>query len=476
MNAPLRILHLEDNIADTELLQATLEAEGIPTRLTRVETAQDFLMTLRKDDVDLVLADYTLPAFDGISALMLAQRHAPDVPFIFVSGTLGEEVATEALKLGATDYVLKTRLSRLVPAVSRALREAREKAERRRAEQALRDSEEQWKAAFESNPVMYFMVDRTGTTLSVNSFGADQLGYNSSELVGQSVLNVFYEPDREQVRKDVENCFQNLGRTFKWEARKVRKDGTMIWVRETANALLLKNRPVLLVVCEDITDRKRAEEAARRSEKQLRDVFETIPAMAWSALPDGSVDFMNRAWKDYTGLSMDKAMGRKSADIIHPDDQVTTIAEWESALKNGQPLETEVRLRRADGEYRWWFVRNVPLRDEHGNIVKWYGTAIDIEDRKRAEEAVRRSEKQLRDLIETIPAMAFVTRPDGSNEFVSRKWIEFSGLPAKQSADSGWEVTLHPDDIEEHVARWRAAWTSGKPFESEARHRDAHGN
>src|SRR5215831_6709751 len=134
MNAPLRILHLEDNIADTELLQATLEAEGIPTRLTRVETAQDFLMTLRKDDVDLVLADYTLPAFDGISALMLAQRHAPDVPFIFVSGTLGEDVAIEALKLGATDFVSKSRLSRMAPAVRRALREAS-------AEEALQKSE-----------------------------------------------------------------------------------------------------------------------------------------------------------------------------------------------------------------------------------------------------------------------------------------------------------------------------------------------
>jgi len=476
MNAPLRILHLEDNIADTELLRATLEAEGIPARLTRVETAQDFLAALRKDDVDLVLADYTLPAFDGISALMLAQRHAPHVPFIFVSGTLGEEVATEALKLGATDYVLKTRLSRLVPAVSRALREAREKTERGRAEQALRDSEEQWKAAFESNPVMYFMADRAGKILSVNAFGADQLGYNPSELVGQSLLNIFYDADREQIRKDVENCFQNLGRTFKWEARKVRKNGAIIWVRETANALLLKNQPVLLVVCEDITDRKRAEEAARRSEKELRDVFETIPAMAWSALPDGSVDFMNRAWYDYTGLSTDKAMGLKSLDIIHPDDQARTRAEWESALNNGQPIETEVRLRRADGEYRSWFVRNVPLHDEHGNIVKWYGTAIDIEDRKRAEGAVRRSEKQLRDLIETIPAMAFVTRADGSNEFVSRKWIEFSGLSAEQSAGSGWEKTLHPDDVAAHLRKWRDALASGQPVESEARHRDAHGN
>jgi len=476
MDSPLRVLHLEDAIRDTELVQASLDEEGIRSELTRVEAEQDFISALTGGRFDLILADYTLPAFDGLSALKLAQQHAPDVPFLFVSGTLGEDVAIEALKKGATDYVLKTHLNRLGPSITRALREARERTERKRAEEALRDSEEQWKAAFESNPVMYFMADGTGTTLSVNAFGADQLGYKRSELLGQSILNVLYEADREQVRKHVQNCFQNLGRTFKWEARKVRKDGTVIWVRETANALLLKNRPVLLVVCEDITDRKCAEKSARRSEKQLRDVFETIPAMAWSALPDGRVDFMNRAWQDYTGLSMDKAMGRKSADIIHPDDQATTIAEWEGALKNGRPLETEIRLRRADGEYRSWFVRNVPLRDEHGNIVKWYGTAIDIEDRKRAEEAVHRSEKQLRDLIETVPAMAFVSRPDGSNEFVSRKWIEFSGLSAEQSAGSGWEVTLHPDDVEEHVAKWRAARTNGEPFESEARHRDAHGN
>ena len=351
MNSPLRILHLEDDVRDTELLRGMLEAEGVSSELTRVETEHDFVAALKRGKLDLILADYTLPSFDGVSALRLTQEHAPDVPFLFVSGTLGEDVAIEALKKGATDYVLKTRLARLGPSITRALREAQERA-----------------------------------------------------------------------------------------------------------------------------DRKRAEEAARRSEKQLRDVFETIPAMAWSALPDGSVDFMNRAWQDYTGLSMDKALGRKSADIIHPDDQAATIAEWESALKNGRSLETEVRLRRANGEYRSWFVRNVPLRDEHGNIIKWYGTAIDIEGRKRAEEAVRRSEKQLRDLIETIPAMAFVARPDGSNEFVSRKWIEFSGLSAEQSAGSGWEVTLHPDDVEEHVTKWRAASTSGKPFESEARHRDADGN
>ena len=116
MNFPLRVLHLEDDARDTELVQATLEGEGIQSELTRVEREQDFLAALKRESLDLILADYTLPSFDGLSALRIAQQHSPEVPFIFVSGTLGEDVAIEALKTGATDYVLKTRLARLGPA------------------------------------------------------------------------------------------------------------------------------------------------------------------------------------------------------------------------------------------------------------------------------------------------------------------------------------------------------------------------
>ena len=121
MRQPLRILSLEDDPNDAELIQATLEADGIACELIRVDTQPAFEASIA-ESVDLILADYTLPSFDGISALKFAIKACPDVPFIFVSGTLGEEVAIEALKIGATDYVLKTRLSRLVPSVQRALR------------------------------------------------------------------------------------------------------------------------------------------------------------------------------------------------------------------------------------------------------------------------------------------------------------------------------------------------------------------
>ena len=141
MKSPLRILYLEDDPNDAELVHAMLEAEGVVCQVTRVETRIDFQASLEQDGFDLILADYTLPSFDGISALKIAVEKRPELPFIFVSGTLGEEVAIEALKIGATDYVLKTRLSRILPSVRRALREGLDRAERRCAEEALRRSE-----------------------------------------------------------------------------------------------------------------------------------------------------------------------------------------------------------------------------------------------------------------------------------------------------------------------------------------------
>jgi signal transduction histidine kinase/DNA-binding response OmpR family regulator len=141
VNLLLRILHLEDDPNDAELAHAMLEAAGFDCHVTRVETQDGFCSSLERNGFDLILADYTLPSFDGISALKVAAEKSSEVPFIFVSGTLGEEVAIEAFNIGATDYVLKTRLSRLVPSVVRALREATEKAERKCAEESLRRSE-----------------------------------------------------------------------------------------------------------------------------------------------------------------------------------------------------------------------------------------------------------------------------------------------------------------------------------------------
>jgi PAS domain S-box-containing protein len=261
VNSVPRILLLEDDPRDAELVEDLLKADQFACEITRVQTRADFIAALEKNDIDLILADYKLPSFDGLSALNFVLKSRPDLPFIFVSGTLGEEVAIEALKIGATDYVLKTRLSRLVPSVRRALRETRERLER-----------------------------------------------------------------------------------------------------------------------------KKAEEAARRSEKELLEVIEAIPAMAFTNLADGSNAWANRQWVDYTGLSLENTSGVGWWAVLHPDDADAHMNKWRQSLAAGEPFESEARHRSADGEYRWFLVRSVPLRDESGKVRKWYGTLTDIEDRKRAEQ------------------------------------------------------------------------------------------
>src|SRR5258706_10439016 len=169
-------------------------------------------------------------------------------------------------------------------------------------------------------------------------------------------------------------------------------------------------------VAEDITERKRAEEASlqialkiralsEQKEASLRLVIDTIPTMAWSLLPDGTVDFVNRRWMDYTGLSLEEAL-EDSTRIVHPDDLPRALAQWRPDMAAGKPGEDEIRLRRADGEYRWFLVRTVPLRDEQGNIVKWYGTSTDIDDRKTAADALQGSERKARRLAERSRALA----------------------------------------------------------------------
>jgi len=191
----------------------------------------------------------------------------------------------------------------------------------------------------------------------------------------------------------------------RWEGEllKTKKDGTQIVV---ASRWSLKRddsgAPVAtMVTSNDITARKRAEEAFRESEMQLHEVIETIPAIAWTNSSDGSVEFVNKRWQEYTGISTEKSVGFGWEVALHPKDVDRYVEKRRASLASGDPFEDEVRIRRAGtGEYRWFLSRAVPLRDERGNIVRWYGTATDIHDRKRTEEKLQHENVALREEIE----------------------------------------------------------------------------
>src|SRR3979490_2232549 len=227
MRNPLRILSIEDDPKDAKLIQDLLETEGIACEVTRVDTEAARLASVERGGIDLILSDYTLPSFDGISALKFAMKACPDVPFIFVSGTLGEEVAIEALKIGATDYVLKTSLSRLVPSVVRALREATQKAERKRAEESLRQSETYLAEAQRlSHTGSFGWRPSTGEIMwseeTFRIFEYDRSTKPSVEVILQRV----HREDVASVKKTFERASQD-GKNFEHEYRLVMPDSAV---------------------------------------------------------------------------------------------------------------------------------------------------------------------------------------------------------------------------------------------------------
>jgi PAS domain S-box-containing protein len=259
---PLRILHLEDSAADAELVRDLLEADSLACDVVRVQTRAEFASALEDRRLDLILADHGLPSFDGISALKIALGARPDLPFIFVSGTLGEEVAIEALKIGATDYVLKTRLSRLVPAVQRAMREAEERAERKKAEQALRRSEAYLLEAQRLSRTGSFGWDVTsGKTYwsdeTFRIFGCDP----ATTPTIQIVLDRTHPEDRPDVRQTVERAAAEK-RDFAHEYRLMMPDGSIKHVSALAHLTPAEDADsvVFAGAVTDITERKRAEE------------------------------------------------------------------------------------------------------------------------------------------------------------------------------------------------------------------------
>lgn len=160
---------------------------------------------------------------------------------------------------------------------------------------------------------------------------------------------------------------------------------------------------------------KRSQDALRKSEDNLRLVIDTIPAMVWSVLPDGTVDFLNQRWMDYTGLSFEQ-YGEEPTYPIHPEDVARALDKWAASFSIGEPYEDEMRLRRADGAYRWFLIRTVPLRDERGDIVRWYGTSTDIEDRKQAEDTLRRNQAFFAAEAQRIGGLLKTASPSQSHE------------------------------------------------------------
>jgi len=213
------------------------------------------------------------------------------------------------------------------------------------------------------------------------------------------------------------------------------------------------------------TNHSDADEAAEVIEERLRLIIDTIPTIIWRKSPDGSADFLNRNFREYTGLSLEDGLGRGWLNVFHPDDRLKE--KWPSAMAAGKPFQTEARLRGTDGQYRWFLIRAMPLRDERGNIIKWYGLTCEIEDLKRAEDRIRL-------IIDALPTMVWTMEPNGAVDFVNQRWMDYMGLSLKEEMDEPTRP-VHPEDLSRVLEKWRADMAAGEASEDEMRLRRADG-
>ena len=218
-----------------------------------------------------------------------------------------------------------------------------------------------------------------------------------------------------------------------------------------------------------------AEEALRSSERNLAALVNTIPTAAWTTRPDGYCDFLNQVWLDHAGMTAEQAQGWGWAQAIHPNDRTKLVEEWQLCLASGTPVDTEARIRRFDGSYRWFLIRGNPLKDQEGNILKWYGTCVDIEDRKRGEEALRAREMSWRQIVDNIPGLVATTRAMGEVEFLNRQTLEYFGKTSEELKNWALIEAVHPDDLPRVIEVRKKSIEAGQIYEIEHRCRRADG-
>ncbi|QBJ16801.1 PAS domain S-box protein (plasmid) [Agrobacterium sp. 33MFTa1.1] len=365
--------------------------------------------------------------------------------------------------------------------------------DQKNAEAALKASEQQLRELINTVPALIWRAGPDGKTNYVNDQLIRWFGLSAGERdVGgleSLLMDAVHPEERQEIRATVSRLFATR-KSFCLKYRHRRSDGSYRWTNATVQPLLDIEGAIVqwYGVFLDINDEIEALNALRRSETETRLIVDTVPSLIWLMSTEGFVFHFNDRMVEWTGIEPGPSPSNPSAprptysELIHPDDSRRIAEEFKNALETGTALHTKGRLLRKDGQFRWLDSRVEPLRDDTGNIIRWYGVSIDIEEEVRAQAALRESERYLQHMIDTVPVGIVLSDNSGTPVYVNKRLVDNNGLyVSRKSEGSRLDISpavedlVHPDDRETVENRWALARRKGKPYAMRYRQRRADG-
>ncbi len=364
--------------------------------------------------------------------------------------------------------------------------------EQKVAEAALRESERSLQQLIDTVPVLIWCLSPQGNPTYFNKrmveysgVPVEQLSASETERFDAVVKTIMHPDDAIAVRNAVETAVRT-GEGFSLKHRLRRSDGVYRWV--DARAEPMRNAEGDIVqwygVCLDIDAQMHAEEALRRSERSLQQLIDAVPALIWSTEPDGTPTYVSKRFTDATGAALEDitaADGRPSLSVVHDDDRLEAIAAFKRSCETGVPYLQRYRQVRRGGIYRWTETRAEPLRDDAGNIIQWYGVSVDIHDMMLAQEAMRHSERQLQQLVDTVPMQVWCVTPEGEPSYINKTMMDYIGMMLEDFDAEGGGLRgaignlVHPDDRDALYGALNHSFRTGETFALRFRNRRGDG-
>ncbi|HEY5501971.1 MAG TPA: PAS domain S-box protein [Candidatus Anoxymicrobiaceae bacterium] len=466
MDNKLRILMLDDNAADAASIERELKKAGISFESLRVSSRPEYEESLNEFVPGLILSDYWLPSFDGVSALAVAQQSLPDVPFIFVSSALGEELAIDAMKNGATDYVLKVGLSRLVPAVRRALRETEERAVRKHAEEKLRESEERLKSILGAVATGVVIIDpATHKIVDANPAAVDMIGFPREGIVGQICHKFICDAPRG--RCPVTDLGEDLDRR---ETVLLSAGKTPLPVLKTVTRVVLDGREHLLESFVDLSASKEMERALRESEGASRTLLNAPIGVVAMIDAKGQILAINETGAKKIGEPAADLIGEIAFEHMPPDVGGSRRKQLEKVVRTGVPARFEDNH---DGAY---YDNNFfPLFDEPGKVSRVVVFAQDITERKLVEVAQKKDRDFISKVLDTAGALVVVQERQSRIVLFNKTAETVTGYSfAEVRGKRPWDIMLGSaaSKLARSIARRLTAGEDVEPYETVWRTKD----